>query len=264
MRSARDSDITLFSRYECKYVISPMIVSELREFIRPFMQPDSFAARREGYRYPICSLYLDSADLLLYQQTVCGEKQRFKLRVRAYSDRPETPVFLEVKSKLNNIVRKRRARLDRRRALALLGGSLEADFDGEPRELVDDIDYFRHNVRLTEAKPVIRVRYMREAYESRGGDPVRITLDTELMHAITFEENVALDQGRWVTTPVRGTIMEIKFTERFPAWINDMVRTFELKQQSVPKYVRSVDHALLGGRESVVALAGVTLPPLRI
>ena len=81
-------DPTLASRYECKYQISPMVVSALREFIQPFMRPDPFAALREDNRYPICSLYLDSEDLVLYQQTVGGHKNRFKLRVRSYSDDP--------------------------------------------------------------------------------------------------------------------------------------------------------------------------------
>jgi hypothetical protein len=262
MRFARDSDITLFSRYECKYVVSPMLVPEMREFVRPFMQPDTFAARREHFRYPISSLYLDSGDLMLYQQTVGGEHQRFKLRVRSYSDRHDSPVFMEVKSKLNNIVRKRRARLHRDGARALLAGRLhEAEVDG-PDDLRDDLQYFRHHMDLIGARPVLRVRYQREAYESKGGDPVRITLDTELMHAVTLDDNLSLEDGRWVATPVRGTILEIKFTERFPSWVNDMVRTFGLKQQAVPKYVRSVDHALSGARESVVSMAGLTLPPI--
>jgi hypothetical protein len=263
MRAVRDSDITLYSRYECKYLVSPMVISEFRAFIRPFMRPDAFAALRPGFRYPICSLYLDSEDLVLYQQTVGGEKQRFKLRVRSYTDDVTQPVFLEVKSKLNNIVKKRRARLDRRTAHAVLDAGVNGNLGNLPADLMDDVDHFRHHVMLTQAKPVIRVRYMREAYESRGGDPVRITIDTELMHAVTLDDSWSHGTGRWVTTPVGDTIIEIKFTERFPSWINDLVRIFGLKQQPVPKYVMSVEHSLIGGRESVVSLAGFTLPPQR-
>ena len=58
-------------------------------------------------------------------------------------------------------------------------------------------------------------------------------------------------------------ILEIKFTERFPWWVQDLIRTFGLGQRAVPKYVWSVDHMLLDGRESALALAGVALPPLR-
>ena len=40
---------------------------------------------------------MDSDDLRLYYQTVGGEKDRFKLRVRTYSDRPNAPTFFEVR-----------------------------------------------------------------------------------------------------------------------------------------------------------------------
>jgi hypothetical protein len=83
------------------------------------------------------------------------------------------------------------------------------------------------------------------------------------MHAVTLDDSWSHGTGRWVTTPVGETIIEIKFTERFPSWINDLVRIFGLKQQPVPKYVMSVEHSLIGGRESVVSLAGFTLPPQR-
>jgi len=264
MQIVKDSDITLFSRYECKYVVSPLVVPEIREFLRPFVRPDAFAARRNGYRYPICSLYLDSEGLLLYQQTVGGEKNRFKLRARTYSDDPDRPVYVEVKSKLNSIVKKRRACIGQDAARALLDDAMHTVALPTAGDAAADLAYFQHHVALTGARPVVRVRYMREAYESRGGDPVRITIDTELMHAITFDSNLSHADGRWITTPTDGTILEIKFTERFPDWIEDMVRLFGLKQQSVPKYVMCLDDALAGNHGSVLSISGLTLPPLRI
>jgi hypothetical protein len=259
----QQQDIQLGSRYECKYLLSPMIVSEVREFIQPFMAPDRFAALRENHRYPICSLYLDSPDLLLYQQTVGGEKNRFKLRVRTYSDDASTPVFFEVKRKINNIVQKRRARVDRDDGLHFLAERLDGFGFHAIASPVSKLEYFGAHMELAGARPLIRVRYTREAYESRGGDPVRITLDTELMHCVTFKTDLSHDQGRWVSTPVDGTILEIKFTERYPSWVRDLVQVFGLRQQPVPKYVWSVDHMLLEGRESVLSVGGFTLPVRR-
>lgn len=258
-RVQHDSDITLASRFECKYVISPLIVPALREFVRPFARPDRFAARRAGGRYPICSLYYDSDDLRLYQQTVGGEKNRFKLRVRSYSDEESSPLFFEVKRKIDNIVQKRRARVGRAEARALFDGRFEAAVESVDPEL----GYFASRAGLLAARPVIRVRYLREAYESITGEPVRITLDTALMHVATFGFETSHDTGRWVTTPVGGVVLEVKFTEMFPPWVSDMVRTFALKQQPVPKYVLSVDHMLLEGREAVLGLGNLTLPARR-
>jgi len=259
----RNSDITFGSRYECKYLVHSMLISEFRRFIQPFMQPDRFAALRTDLRYPVCSLYLDTDDLRLYQQVVGGEKKRFKLRARTYSDNPATPVFLEVKRKINNIVAKRRVRVSRDEARTMLTVGISGWLERLHGEHDSDLDYFAHHTRLSQAKPLIKVRYMREAYESRAGDPLRITIDTELVHVPSFDDDLTHGLGRWVATPLDEQIVEIKFTERFPEWVSDAVRMFGLKQQAVPKYAMSVEHMLNHGRPSAMSVAGFTLPPLR-
>jgi VTC domain-containing protein len=255
-RVLHDSDITLASRFECKYLVSPLVVPALREFIAPFVRLDRFATSRPDGRYSICSLYYDSDDLRMYQQTVGGEKNRVKLRVRSYSDDESSPLYFEVKRKVNNIVQKRRACVTRQQAAALHARR----FDSVMGAVDPEFGYFANYAGLSSARPVVRVRYMREAFESLTGEPLRITLDTELIHAATFDFETSHERGRWVTTPVDGVILEIKFTEMFPAWVADMVRAFGLVQQPVPKYVLCLDHMLLAGRESVLSLGGLTLP----
>jgi SPX domain protein involved in polyphosphate accumulation len=239
-----------------------VLVPRIRQFLQPFMRLDKFAIQRAGGRYPVCSLYLDSADLKLYQQTVCGEKNRFKLRVRTYSDDDSLPVFLEVKCKLNSIVHKRRAEVPRDHAARMLNREV-TDVSALTPSSRQDADYFYHHLGMIEARPVVRVKYMREAYEALGNEPVRVTIDTDLMHAITLAPEFRRTPGRWTATPLDGSILEIKFTERFPWWVQDFIRSFGLLQRAVPKYIWSVDHMLLEGRESTLAMAGVSLPPLR-
>ena len=120
MQFAVDSDVTLRSRFECKYIISPAAVPAMREFIQPFMAPDRYAALWEDKRYGICSLYLDTPELELYRQGMSGLKNRMKLRVRTYADGPDAPVFFEVKKRMNGIVAKARSAMERRRALPVL------------------------------------------------------------------------------------------------------------------------------------------------
>lgn len=265
MRVSHDSDITLFSRYECKYLVDRAVIPQLRAFVRPFMNPDRYAALHAGNRYSICSLYLDSDDLALYRQTVGGEKNRFKLRARTYSDGPDAPVFLEIKGKRNNVVQKRRARVSREVARSVI---LRRPVRRPPDETTTDeqqrdVERFAGHMTLVEAKPVVRVRYQREAYESAAGDPVRITVDTDLCHAVTFDDTLSHADGPWVPTPVDGAIVEIKFTERFPSWVADLVRALGLTQQPVPKYVMCVEWFLNGDRRAPLAIAGFMLPARR-
>ena len=41
--------------------------------------------------------------------------------------------------------------------------------------------------------------------------------------------DLALSDGRWVSTPVDGVILELKFTELYPGWVRDLVQMFGLR-----------------------------------
>jgi hypothetical protein len=226
---------------------------------------DSFARQRPGGCYPISSLYLDSPDLKLYQQTQAGEKERFKLRIRTYRDDPAAPAFLEVKRKIDRVVHKRRVGLSRDDALSLVGGpgpgSVLSRLRGRRQA---DAEYFTHHLERLSARPVVRVRYMREAYEATGNEPVRLTLDSELRHAVTLDCALSHSSAVWVDTPLSGIIVEIKFTERFPWWVREFIRRFELRQLSVPKYILSVECALRRRSTADVSLDALARPVLEL
>ncbi len=240
MQARNGVDGTLSSRFECKYLIPHSLVAPIRQHIGLFTRPDRFAASRVGLRYPICSLYLDSADLKLYGTTVRGLKNRHKLRVRTYSDDPRTPVFFEVKKRMNEVIRKTRACVGRVRAMRLLNGGGR---DGTKSDAMLPPGYFefRELGRQIAARPTLKVRYTREAYEARGGDPVRITFDRDLMYSSPAGHDLRHGGGEWWETPLAGVIMEIKFTERSPRWVHELIETFQLQKRSVAKYVLSID-----------------------
>jgi len=251
-RGLMGAESVLQSRYECKYLVSPALANEIRSFVGPFMVPDTFARRHPDYRYPICSLYFDTLDLLLYRQTATGEKNRFKLRVRSYSDDPATPVFLEVKRRVNDVILKRRAKLPREAAIAVLE---DGDFswpEGNPGGLLADLDFFKGHLSVAAAQPFLRVRYLREAYEANGGDPLRVTLDTYIEWLPTSTADFRFGVPGWFQTPVPGVVLEIKFTDRYPEWVGEMIRVFGLHRQSVAKYVLSVDSLFAESGQAVI------------
>jgi hypothetical protein len=249
------------SRYECKYLVSPKVADAIRGFIQPFMVPDVYARRCEGNRYPICSLYFDSLDLHLYRQTAAGEKNRFKVRVRSYSDDAAAPVFLEVKCRTNDVILKRRARLPRSVAMEILDTGNSAWLSANAGDLLADLEFFNGHVTIANARPFLRVRYVREAYEAVGGDPLRITLDTDIAWLPTSNVDFNLGATGWIPTPVRGTVLEIKFTDRYPAWVAQMIGAYGLQRQSVAKYVLSVDSLFAASGDRVIDAAESSGPP---
>jgi hypothetical protein len=51
---------------------------------------------------------------------------------------------------------------------------------------------------------------------------------------------------------IKGVILEIKFTDRFPCWTRDMVQMFGLSRQSMPKYCECVEVEKLNGAQPFV------------
>ncbi|NLX04619.1 MAG: polyphosphate polymerase domain-containing protein [Phycisphaerae bacterium] len=229
------------SRFEIKYLISEAQAAAMVVYLRPFMRLDRHARSHERGAYPIVSLYLDSDNLLLCRQTMTGEKNRVKLRVRSYTDDLDYPRFFEIKRRVNRAVIKSRVRVP--------AWALEKYLQASPGDAPADrkLEQFLFYMERIKAKPVIRVRYMRQAFESLAGDPVRITFDRDLSMQVTQRAELQMAGEGWRRVTMPGVILEIKFTGRYPAWLNGMVRRFDLMQRSVAKYVSSVQQARLLG-----------------
>jgi hypothetical protein len=80
---------------------------------------------------------------------------------------------------------------------------------------------------------------MREAYVS-DNDEVRVTMDRDVL----AEPNLAFGVKTEMNHPVRSfdkeVILELKFTNRYPEWFRELVRTFHVMQCGAAKYVESV------------------------
>jgi SPX domain protein involved in polyphosphate accumulation len=240
------------SRFECKYLVPSHKVDAVRRWIQMFVQPDRFAASRPNYTYIINSLYLDSPDYRLYRMTQAGLKNRFKLRIRCYDDNPSSPLFFEIKGRMDRIVRKQRVRVGREVALELLNGRIHPSevVQGQDRH---QLETFLRLMRNVAAGPVTRIRYEREAYESSANDNVRVTLDRVVSYVPTKDWNFSVLHGDWSEVSIngmpphimRGTLLEIKFTDYFPNWVAEMIRHHELLKVPFSKYNESADRMLL-------------------
>ena len=91
-------------RFELKYRIGEHTALAIRDFVSSYLEIDEYGATLPNFAYPVHSLYLDSPDLELYRTTINGDKNRFKLRLRFYENRPEAPVYFEIKRRMNNTI----------------------------------------------------------------------------------------------------------------------------------------------------------------
>ena len=153
-----------------------------------------------------------------------------------------THFFFEVKKKMDQIVRKDRVLINRAEGLNILSNmSLrDASSDSVASHALNNF------IKLTSdsaAEPKLRVRYKREAFESRSFDPVRITFDRELHTAPSLNAEVSTQEGEWTKVPaLNKTILEVKYSGSPPLWVRKMMTEFQLTNESVPKYILCVEN----------------------
>src|SRR5215207_10710190 len=111
-------------RFEQKYMVDEDQALALRPFLSAYLEVDENGIGCQEFSYPVHSLYLDSEDLSTFWATINGEKNRFKLRLRFYNDRPDSPVFLEIKRRMNNCILKQRGGVQKEAVSLLLAGQL--------------------------------------------------------------------------------------------------------------------------------------------
>jgi SPX domain protein involved in polyphosphate accumulation len=235
-------EISAFQRFEAKYIISEIQARAIRSFIQPYVITDPFA-KNDAF-YPIYSLYLDSPDMKLYWMSELGMKNRFKLRVRWYNERGEAPVFLEIKRRIDGTIRKERKKIHPEILSKFFQRQMDIDdlpipLNGED---MDHILLFFHYMRELGAKPRILLRYMREAYVSKWDHSTRITFDRgiQCVPAISCPDVKYLNRNIWYSVPFPIVILEVKFTNVFPVWVQRMIRQMSLTRDSVAKYLAAV------------------------
>lgn len=237
-------------RFECKYLVPESVAQRIVRSATPFLVPDPYAARLPGFTYPICSLYLDSENLRLYRETREGLRTRFKLRIRAYSDDPRLPVLFEIKRRADRVVYKTRTVIPRAVLPALIAGRQVA-LRGLSEAKRAGIDEFVRLMLETRARPRVLVRYDREAYVGATDPDVRVTLDRRLRAAETSRAELRLEGPGFRTVGERSVILELKFNERCPAWLVQLIQRFELRRTSYSKYCATIECTL--GRQATVS-----------
>jgi SPX domain protein involved in polyphosphate accumulation len=253
-------------RLELKYKISEEMALRLRDYVGSYLELDEYGVGRSNLCYPVHSLYLDSPDLKLYWDTINGTKNRYKLRLRYYDERPDSPVFFEIKRRMNSCIIKQRGGVKREAVVALLAGYLpELDhlISHNPKYLVA-LQRFCHRMTTLGAVPKAHIAYLREAWVSHNDNSVRVTFDRQVKCAQEFSAGLSTEMLHPSLVFGKEIILEIKFTNRFPIWLEDMIRHFGLFITGAAKYVEGVaalgEHRFYGGQ--VPALVGA-IPPVR-
>lgn len=219
-------------RYEVKYVVALDIKESVRAFVASYLDLDDFAAAAEDYAYPIHSIYFDSPTLGTHQAAENGDRNRFKLRLRYYDDNPDSPAFLEVKRRADNVIFKTRCMVSRDAVTDVLAGDTS---QVRPKDIEGHALFLRQMNALS-ATPKAHVAYVREAWVSRYDNSVRVTIDRQVRVEPKFDLEMTTAMQNPASPYPGQMILELKYTNHPPAWFRDIIHTFHLMQSGGPKY----------------------------
>lgn len=236
------------SRFELKYIISEETAQQVRDFVRAYLELDENGVGKPNYSYPVHSLYLDSDDLKTYWSTINGDKNRFKLRLRFYSSHADSPVFFEIKRRMNNCILKQRGAVRRDCVDGLLAGQLpqrehliarESESELQSKHLMA-LENFCRLMSEIQAGPKVHIAYYREAYVPSDDNSARLTMDRDVRSEPELTARLSTEMIQPVLVWDRDVVLELKFTNRFPEWFRDLTQVFNLRQCGAAKYVDGV------------------------
>ena len=227
-------------RHEHKYVVPETVLSALEERTRAVMPADVHAG--SDNRYQIRSLYLDDIDNTCYWENEDGTDPREKFRIRIYNCNPER-IMLELKQKRHGMCHKVSEPMDLARCQTIMEGNIPAirQSDGFLMRA------FIMRMRTRGLKPVVIVTYERDPFVWREGN-VRVTFDRNIRSSVDFGRFFDL---RLASRPVLGlgtNMLEVKYDELLPDFLNAMLQTSLLRATSFSKYYLCRRFAMNGMR----------------
>jgi hypothetical protein len=238
--AAQLTAIDIPDRYELKYLIPEWQVDEIRRAIEPFCVLDPNSARVPSHEYGIQSLYLDTPTRDLYRISRERRPQRWKARVRRYDNSDQ--VFLEVKNKDHDMVKKTRARIPAQGWVERVHSPLDRNASPAERMFCQRIE--RHHL-----VPMVMVHYMREAWLSTVDSYARVTFDRQVVCQPWADWSLDADERNWLAldsaasmlTVPRGVVLELKCLSAVPRWLSSVSRNAGLQKARYSKYCRGVE-----------------------
>jgi hypothetical protein len=244
-------------RYELKYLLRRDQVAPLVAELRQILPADPHAG--EVGMYPITSLYYDTYDYSAYWAKLDGQRNRRKIRVRVYGSAtitPDTLAFVEIKQRINKLMRKRRAALAYSQAVDLESYyELGLARSGMEQALLHEVYYLYSILQL---RPACVVTYDRIAFEGTDLAPdLRVTVDVNLRGRA--RDLTLLSTGMAADHLVMGpefAVLEVKANHNVPRWVAQLLARHQCSFYRISKYCMVLDKCeAISGRQRILAAA---------
>lgn len=223
-------------RHEFKYFSPEMVLSAIEQRMSAILRLDKNVG--EGGHYAIRSIYFDDIYNTCFLENENGTDPREKFRIRIYNCSKER-ISLELKQKVNGMCLKTSCPVSLDMLEQIMAGQIP-DFTAETPYLLKKLIA---QMQFRGLKPVVIVAYERVPFVYEDGN-VRVTFDRNLRSSSTIEDFFNEDAAFRPVLPVGTNMMEVKFDEFLPDFINEACQTSLLQWTSFSKFYLCRKYAL--------------------
>jgi len=234
--------LSVFQRYERKYMLSEEQCREVLDFLADHMTFDKYCVGEQVYG--LLNIYFDTPDNLLIRRSTDKPIYKEKLRLRSYfvPENNDSKVFFEIKRKYDRCVTKRRV-------VMKYGEALELIDTHKPPKLSDD-SYINTQVakeiclmfeRYPGLAPALFIAYDRMALFGNEDKELRVTFDSNIRcrrENPTFEYGTDGEQ----LLPPGKRLMEIKVPGTMPLWLAHYLSGHQIFNSSFSKYGKEYEY----------------------
>jgi VTC domain len=222
LSSGIDSRETRARATELKFLLSPGVANEVRDWARTWLDADPNGSGSAADEYRTTSLYFDTEAFDVFHRR--GSFGRAKYRVRRYGE--ERVIFLERKLRTSSLLAKRRTSIDLDNLTSLDEPFVSDNWPGA---------WFHGRLRARRLQPLVQVSYRRMARVAQSEyGPARLTLDDALRAVSIDELGFRADAGH-EALPDR-VILEMKYRLAMPVMFKQLIEEFSIVPARVSKY----------------------------
>lgn len=224
------------NRFERKYLMDFLVYEKVKEKLKYFLKYDPLGDKKG--RYAVSSIYFDSPDYKFYTEKTDGEKIRNKVRFRSYSDisgNSNSPIFLEIKKRINQNIFKKKLKLS---------SEINLFLNNSPTKEEDIVSEFYLLKETYDLKAAAQVTYIRQALINNFFPKLRITFDYNIQC-----RNIDMDLKNIFcknqVLPKNQVIMEVKYNTIIPVFVKNIIENNNLTLTTFSKYCSSIDRLLI-------------------
>ena len=237
-------------RYEFKYFLRSSACEEIINHVKNFMTLDKFADNTQNKKYLVRSIYFDDKSNSNFEEKINGYRVRKKFRIRYYSkDLENGPIFLETKGRNLDRTYKRRVKIDRKDLDAIRrNNSVDKLIIKYPNSQTMKEFVFEYYKKNLQAK--VLVDYKRQPYVNDFGLYFRLTFDQNLSCINLCNSISNVDINQEFICKAGFSILEVKFERGIPLWFHRIIQNYNLRRESISKFVLAMCHLKLGEETS--------------